>query len=245
MQYSRAFKERMVQKMWGPGAMSANALARQEGIAQTTLSRWKREASSLAGMTKQQHRKKSSKSTTGRRPEDWSLEEKLQVLLEASALTDKELGAYLRRKGLHEATLQQWRAQVARALSEAGPRAKKSREHKEAEKRIRKLERELKRKDAALAETAALLVLKKSPGNLGGRGRRHNREERMTILRLVAEAVEAGARQRAACELLGITARTLERWRAQDVGEDRRHGPKTAPGNKPLADTQKRPVRDT
>ncbi len=54
----------------------------------------------------------------------------------------------------------------------------------------------------------------------------------MRILGLIAEAVEAGARQQPACELIGLSARTLERWRAKDIGDDHRHGPKTTPGNK-------------
>ena len=54
----------------------------------------------------------------------------------------------------------------------------------------------------------------------------------MTILSLVDEAVHAGARRRAACELIGLSRRTLERWRAQQVGEDGRHGPKMAPSNR-------------
>jgi len=52
------------------------------------------------------------------------------------------------------------------------------------------------------------------------------------ILGLINEAVEAGARQKPACELLGLSVRTVERWRAQDTGDDQRHGPKTTPRNK-------------
>jgi len=55
--------------------------------------------------------------------------------------------------------------------------------------------------------------------------------------------VQAGARRRAACKLLGLSARTLERWRAQQVGEDRRHGPKTAPRNK-LSELERKRVLD-
>ena len=90
------------------------------------------------------------------------------AVLETAALSDKELGAYLRRKGLHEGTLKQWRALVNNALGKPQAKAKKSREHKEADKRVRKLERELRRKDAALAETAALLVLKKKAQAIWG-----------------------------------------------------------------------------
>jgi len=106
--------------------------------------------------------------TPRKRPQDWSLEEKLQAVLEASALSDKELGAFLRRRGLHEGTLKQWRDLVNNALGMPQPKTKKSHELKEAEKQVRKLERELKRKNAALAETAALLVLKKKAEAIWG-----------------------------------------------------------------------------
>ena len=119
-------------------------------------------------MKENKRNKNYSTETSRKRPQDWSLEEKLQIMLESSALSDKELGAFLRSKGLHEGMLKEWRALVKNALGGYKPRVKKSREHKEAEKKVRKLERELKRKDAALAETAALLVLKKKPRRFGG-----------------------------------------------------------------------------
>ena len=169
MQYPEAFKQKMVKKLSLPGAISACSLSEEVGVAQATLSRWKREAANLGTMTTQDQSKE-PKETNDRRPEDWSLEEKLQVLVETVPMTDKELGGYLRRKGLHEATLKQWRASVSSALGKPQPRAKKSRAQKEAEKRIRKLERDLKRKDAALAETAALLVLKKKVLEIWGDG---------------------------------------------------------------------------
>jgi len=61
------------------------------------------------------------------------------------------------------------------------------------------------------------------------------------ILGLVDEAVAAGARQRSACEILGVDAKTLQRWRAQDIGEDRRAGPLTPPKNK-LSESERREV---
>lgn len=61
------------------------------------------------------------------------------------------------------------------------------------------------------------------------------------ILGLVDEAVTGGARQRKACEILGIDARTVQRWRGRGVGEDGRAGPKTAPANK-LTDAERHEV---
>ena len=168
MQYSEAFKRRMVQKLCEPNAPTASALAIQEGVSNTSLSRWRHQADILWDMKKQDKSNELNKETIPTRPQDWSLEEKLQTVLDAAALSDKELGAYLRGKGLHEGTLQQWRALVSNALGKPPPKNKKSREHKEADKRVKKLERELKRKNAALAETAALLVLKKKPRPSGG-----------------------------------------------------------------------------
>lgn len=74
--------------------------------------------------------------------------------MEASRLRDEELGAFLRREGVHEATLAEWKAAVLEAL---GPQKKTSSDSK----RVRDLEKQLRRKDKALAETAALLVLQK------------------------------------------------------------------------------------
>jgi putative transposase len=52
------------------------------------------------------------------------------------------------------------------------------------------------------------------------------------ILGLVDETVSAGARQSVACEQFGLSVRTLERWREQEVGADRRAGPRREPANK-------------
>lgn len=60
------------------------------------------------------------------------------------------------------------------------------------------------------------------------------------ILGLLDEAVAAGARQAKACEIVGVDARTLQRWREQGIGEDRRAGPRTAPGNKLSAAEEQR-----
>ena len=145
--YSPAFKARVVQRLVGPRAMSANRLAPSVGVSQETLSRWLREAHSVEGMTKRP------------RPPKWTGAEKLRVVIAAQTLNETELGAFLRREGLHAAQLAEWRAAAETALAmppvrvKAGPSVETQ--------RIQALERELRRKDRALAETAALLVLKK------------------------------------------------------------------------------------
>ena len=167
MNYPETFKEKMVLRMSGPSGISANALSEEVGIAQTSLSRWLREAAGVENVAKKVNGK-SNKAKGARRPQDWTAEEKLDAVLKASSLSEQELGAYLRRKGLHATELEQWRRRVTEAATEAlqGKRARKK-VSVEA-KRVRKLERELRRKEKALAETAALLVLKKKAAAIWG-----------------------------------------------------------------------------
>jgi len=122
--------------------------------------------------SRNQKRSRGAGHSETRRPQDFSAEEKLSVLLEIEGLTEEELGAYLRRRGLYEAQVRQWRAVVTEALDKAIGRPKVSPEQRAHKKRIASLERELRRKDKALAETAALLVLKKKPWQFGGTGNR-------------------------------------------------------------------------
>ena len=147
--YSDRFKERVVQRLTGPDAISAKGLAREIGIAQPTLSRWLRQAK-VGAMPKSKRPKK--RRVTSR----WSAEEKLRFITESAGLSDEELGAFLRREGLHELDLKQIRAD---ALAGLAPPKRKARGLSPEHRRIAKLEKELHRKEKALAETAALLVL--------------------------------------------------------------------------------------
>ena len=152
----------MVQKLAGPDGISAAALSRAEGVSQTTLSKWLREAGTLASM-----KNKNTNNSHQRRSQDWPLEDKLRAILEIDELPSDQVGAYLREKGLYEAQIKQWRQAVSEAL-DAGT-LRKERSKKDGEKKtIKRLEKELRRKDKALAETAALLVLKKKAAAIWG-----------------------------------------------------------------------------
>jgi len=63
-------------------------------------------------------------------------------------------------------------------------------------------------------------------------------------LGLIDEAIQSGARQRKACEILSLDSRTVQRWRTQDIGEDCRTGPSRVPRNK-LAASERREVLKT
>jgi transposase len=136
--YSVAFKEKMVARLVGKNAPSANRLAREVGVSQDALSRWVREARSLPIVAQDKRR-------------IFTLEKKIEILAASAVLEGEELVAYLEREQVKLAELERWRL----ALDEDGTGSLA------ATKRIRKLERELARKEKALAEAAALLVLKK------------------------------------------------------------------------------------
>jgi hypothetical protein len=88
--------------------------------------------------------------------------EKLRIVLEASRLGEAELGAFLRREGVLGAELDAWRAAAMSAAEAAlSPAQRSPRDRSPDARRVRELERELGRKDKALAEVTALLALKK------------------------------------------------------------------------------------
>ncbi|MCP4963872.1 MAG: IS3 family transposase [bacterium] len=230
MTYSIGFKSRMVKRLTGPEKVSASALSKEVGVSQPTLSRWVQEAHTLPVMSA------SNKQPAGspKSPRQWTPQQKLEVVVEASSVPEAEMGEFLRGKGIHMVQLEEWRQLSMDAAKEALSKAKKPKKKLTQEgKRIKDLEKELLRKDRALAEVTALLALKKKgPGPLGGRGRRYSHVERALIIDLVSEAVDSGARQSKACGLLGIAARTVQRWVDQDIGVDRRKGHDEAPKNK-------------
>ncbi len=143
--YSIAFKQKMINRLTGRVAVSANQLAKDTGIRQQNLSRWLREARNLPLME-----------SNNQAVFTWTVEQKARLLADASNLTGEELTAHLEREGVKLAEFEQWRL----ALEEGG------RASTAITRRIRKLERELARKEKALAETAALLVLKKTLGSV-------------------------------------------------------------------------------
>lgn len=166
--YSKAFRTLMVQKMTSPDRPDVESLAAEVGVPRSTLYRWVSDIDKLTPRTASEA--PLSLATTPRpinmkRPQDWSAQEKLAAVLEAASLSDEELGPFLRSRGLHEAQLQQWRDLMLAGLE---PKAVQGGKKAPESKRLRELEKELRRKDKALAETAALLVLKKKAQAIWG-----------------------------------------------------------------------------
>lgn len=152
----------MVRRMLGPEGISATALSKEVGIAQPTLSRWVRDARSLGSLTPMNNQPRDPRSA--KKSNERPAQEKLRVVLDAAKLSGEELGAFLRREGVHTAQLGEWTRTAMAAAEQALSATRKAGSPAASaatSKRVRELEKELRRKEKALAELAALLALKK------------------------------------------------------------------------------------
>ncbi len=152
--YRDNFKETMVQKMTGPDAKSATALAEEVDVPQSTLSRWLKDYGRF-GST-------GDEMSTKKRPQNWTAQEKMQAVVTCEGMDEQQRGVYLRGHGLYSVDMERWHEEMLQALS------KKPKKRDPKDRRIRELEGELRRKEKALAETAALLVLKKKAQAIWG-----------------------------------------------------------------------------
>jgi len=150
--YSSERKAALLKKLLPPVNLSVAELARQEGISEQTLYNWRKqvkaEGAAVPGDKKL--------------PDDWPAEAKFAVVVESTTLSEIELGEYCRSKGVFPEQVKAWRQ--ACITGQQSSREQKLAEQAQAradKKRIKELEKELRRKEKALAEAAALLVLRK------------------------------------------------------------------------------------
>ena len=100
--------------------------------------------------------------STKKRPRNWTAEQKMEAVVAYEGMNEEERGLYLRGHGLYSVDIERWRAEMLQSLN------KKPKKGDPKDRRIRELEGELRRKEKALAETAALLVLKKKAQAIWG-----------------------------------------------------------------------------
>lgn len=157
--YSEERKSAVLKKLLPPLNRSVADVAREEGITDVTLYHWRKQARNRGEVVP------GNKSV----PDDWPAEARLAVVVETATLSVIELAAYCREKGLYVEQVTAWRQACLDGQQVATQRRAGEREQTRADKkRIKELERELLRKDRALAETAALLVLRKKLNALWG-----------------------------------------------------------------------------
>lgn len=152
-------REAVVRRMLNE-TISIPALAKETGITAWTLYQWRRMATTSEAAVNPP--KQSQKLSATR---------KLAMVVETTALNEAELAEYCRQHGLYPEQIKAWREAAEQATGGHLVPAKQLRDAKKADhKRIKALERELARKDKALAETAALLTLRKKAAAIWGEG---------------------------------------------------------------------------
>lgn len=157
--YSEAFKEQAVKKMIPPNAQSVAEVSRSVGVSEQTLYNWRN----------QLRREGKAVPADSSNPESWSGENKLAVVIETAALNEIDLAEYCRRKGLYAEQITRWREAAIVGAETRGPlSAEERREWQQDKKKSRQLEKELNRKEKALAEAAALLILAKKAQAIWG-----------------------------------------------------------------------------
>ena len=103
--------------------------------------------------------------------ERWSTQDKFLIVMETAQLSEIELAEYCRAKGLFVEQVLAWKDACMQANGGVAQQATRlQKELRQKEQELKKLEKELHRKDAALAETAALLVLRKKADAIWGDG---------------------------------------------------------------------------
>jgi transposase-like protein len=147
--YPEEFKASIIAKMLPPNNVPVPHLVRETSIPKDTLYAWRSKHRKAQGNTLAQP-------TTG----ELSSEEKFTVVLESASLNEVEIGEYCRRKGLYPQQMAAWRQSCLQANATVAPKVDRA-ELKAQSKQIKPLEAELRRKEKALAEAAALLVLQK------------------------------------------------------------------------------------
>ena len=152
MRYSPERKEAVLIKMMPPHNRTIKQLALEEGISEAALYNWRQEARSKGILMPD--------GDSG--PTGWNARDKFAAVLESASLNEQETAEYCRRKGIYPHQLEQWRKACEDANDwDKQATIKLKSERKSDRKRIKDLEKELQRKEKALAEAAALLVLQK------------------------------------------------------------------------------------
>jgi transposase-like protein len=157
--YSEEFKQQAVQKLLNRGqGVTMEDIATPLGVAMSSLYRWMTDfqRTTLNG----HNNKKMTKPENEKRPEDWSKEQRFNAIVACHELSAEQISAYCRSHGIYAHHIERWKLDFlgASRAPESVPSQLKVRQ---LSKQNQKLKRDLNRKDKALAETAALLVLQK------------------------------------------------------------------------------------
>lgn len=155
MQYSESVRNKVIERALS-GEEKQEALAEEFGVGRSTIQNWLRS-----------HRRRGGKplGTKEQSPQSWTCAQRLDALLETHGLSEEDRGAWCRERGVHTHQLEQWRRELIEGTKDGASGGAQTRALRQENRALKK---ELRRKDKALAETAALLVLKKKAAAIWG-----------------------------------------------------------------------------
>jgi len=163
--FSESFKKQAVEKAVrrSPG-VTIESLCSEWGISRSSLTRWIKESKVHAPM---KTRYDNGMNKIEKRPQDWSAEEKLNMVIACGPLDEISVSELCREKGIYPYHLEQWKSEFAESAT-VSEKSGNHAENRHLKKENRELKKELRRKEKALAETAALLVLQKKVSAIWG-----------------------------------------------------------------------------
>jgi transposase len=150
MKYSKSFRNAILKKVLPPESRSVYAVAKEAGIAGVTINSW------LAKL-------KDGTLTVGQDGDDpvneRSMKEKFDLLLEHQKIPEENEGEWLRQKGLHSEHISLFKQELTSLMADKSD--EKDKRIRDQEKLIKQQQKEILRKESALAEVVAILTLKK------------------------------------------------------------------------------------
>ena len=154
-------KNKIVGRMMPPANESIRTLSRETGISEATLHQWRNQA----------RKNGFAAPADGKESDRWSPQDKFLIVMQTYSMNEAELAEYCRTKGLFAEQIEMWRDACLQANGGVVKQAAVlQQELKIEKKRSKDLEKELRRKEAALAETAALLTLRRKARAIWGDG---------------------------------------------------------------------------
>jgi len=157
--YSPERKEAVLKKLLPPINRSIPDVAKEEGISEATLYNWRSQIRNSGVPVP----------GSGKQSDNWSAQAKFAVVVETASLNESELSEYCRERGLYPEQVKAWKeACITGTQTDAERKKQDAIESRKDKKRIKSLQKELRRKEKALAETAALLALRKKLDALWG-----------------------------------------------------------------------------
>lgn len=157
--YTKEMKESILKRMMPPNNEPISKLSDETGITEATLYKWRKDARAAGNATP----------GDGQRAEQWNSEDKFLIVMETYAMNGAELAEYCRKKGLYKEQIEAWRDICLHANGREFNETKQlNQELKEEKKKAKVLERDLRKKEKALAEAAAILLLRKKAQAIWG-----------------------------------------------------------------------------